>query len=73
MCGRAGGQLSGSPKGIHRLGVGVGIFGIGGMLGIGDMLGLLSIGIFMSFMSFIIDSQQSFIWLADISALVVEP
>ena len=49
------------------------MLGIDGMPGMGDMLGLLSIGIFMSFMSFIIDSQHSFIWLADISALVVEP
>jgi hypothetical protein len=48
----------------------VGVFGIDGMPGIGDMLGLFSIGIFMSF---IIESQQSFIWLADISAFMVEP
>ena len=78
-------QLSVNPKSIHRLGVGAGILGIegmpgiadmlgiDGMPGIGDMLGMLSIGIFMSFMSFIIDSQHSFISLADISTLVVEP
>jgi hypothetical protein len=46
---------------IHRLGVGVGIFGIDGMPGIGDMLGLFSIGIFMSF---IMEAQQSFDWVA---------
>jgi hypothetical protein len=46
---------------IHRLGLGVGIFGIDGMPGIGDMLGLFSIGIFMSF---IMEAQQSFDWVA---------
>ena len=32
-----------------------------GMLGIGDMLGMLSMGIFMSF---IMEPQQSFDWVA---------
>jgi hypothetical protein len=39
----------------------MGMFGIGDMLGIGVMLGMFSIGIFMSF---IIEAQQSFDWVA---------
>lgn len=38
----------------------MGMFGIDGMPGIGDMLGMFSFGIFMPFMSFIMEAQQSF-------------
>jgi hypothetical protein len=46
----------------HGVGVGAGVFGIGDMLGVGDidgMDGICCIGIFMFFMSFIMEAQQS--------------
>lgn len=45
----------------YRLGVGMGMFGVDGMPGIGDMLGMFPIGILMSF---IMEAQQSFDWIA---------
>lgn len=52
---------------IHRLGVGMGIFGIGDMLGIGDIGGM-----FMPFMSAFMDAQQSFDWAVGASAFIIE-
>jgi hypothetical protein len=42
---------------VYRGGVGTGVFGVGDMLGIGDIDGMD--GIFMFFMSFIMEAQQS--------------
>ena len=42
---------------IYRGGVGTGVFGVGDMLGIGDIDGMD--GIFMLFMSFIMEAKQS--------------
>jgi hypothetical protein len=48
-----------ADEAYHRVGVGAGVFGIGDMPGVGDIDGICCIGIFIFFMSSLMEAQQS--------------